>query len=118
MLLHVCVTGPPKLITGPTDATIINGNSVTFICEGRADPQHDVIWSFDNTIIASTTINDTQSSKYLLNSDIKPEATYGSLSVMDVQYSDRGVYQCSLNNTVSTITSSASLTVEGTYVHR
>ena len=115
MVLHIIATGPPKLINGPSDKIVTNSDNVTFVCEGRADPQHDILWTFNNTPIASTAIDSTLSPRYLLETDTTLESSYGTLTVLNVQYGDRGIYECALNNTVDTINASATLKAQGMY---
>lgn len=82
------------------------------MCEGVADPQHDVLWTFNNSPIASTFAT-AESDDYYLYTNVSHIGSYGTLTVIDVQYDDAGTYQCSLNNTVATVTSSVELTVVG-----
>ena len=110
------IIGPPKFITTPSDEMIVNGSNVTFVCEGVGDPQHDVSWTFNGSLIASTTIDIIQSSKYSLYRDKEQLSSYGSLTILNADFSDGGIYQCFLNNTVGTINSSVSLTVNGMYI--
>lgn len=105
-------TGPPRFVREPEDEVIINSNSVTFVCEGVADPIHDVLWTFNDNLIIST-FHDIISIKYSIQSNADEFTTYGSLTVSDVQYSDLGTYRCFLNNTVDTINASVELQVHG-----
>lgn len=110
------ILGPPRFVRKPEDNTIINGNHVTFVCEGVADPVHDVLWTFNGTPIISTLV-DIVSVKYSLQSDPNQYTTYGSLTISNVQYIDQGTYACILNNTVDTISATVNLQVYGQYIH-
>ena len=108
---HSCA-GPPRIFQGPRDQTIIDALNVTFRCEALADPVHSVVWSFNSSSIITT--NDTaDTAKYSINRDRSIPLQFGSLTVSNVQYSDRGVYQCSAVNYVGSVSASATLTVQG-----
>ena len=110
-LYHSCA-GPPRIFQGPQDQIIIDTNDVTFICEALADPVHSIAWSFNGSSIITT--NDTADTvKYSINRDRSVPLQFGSLTVSNVQYSDRGVYQCTAVNYVGSVSASATLTVHG-----
>ena len=104
--------GPPRFVQTPRNQTIINSRDVTFRCEAAADPQHDILWSFNNAVIISTNMT-ADTSKYSVNQDQSDVQMFGSLTVHDVQYSDRGPYQCTAVNYVDSISVTAILTVHG-----
>ena len=97
----------------PSNQTIIDDHNVTFMCEAVADPPHNVSWLFNNTTPILTTEEAAESKKYSLNRDPSLVSLFGSLTVYNVQYEDRGVYQCTVNNYVDSITAMATLTVHG-----
>ena len=111
--MYVSYAGPPRIVQGPQDhVTISDTNSVTFFCEALADPVHSVAWSFNSLRIITT--NDTSDTgKYSINRDRSIPLQFGSLTVNNVQYSDRGVYQCTAVNYVGSVSASATLTVHG-----
>ena len=95
---------------------INNGSSAVFQCEASAVPEHDVFWTFTNSdgstlSIISTTESDTD--KYQIKRMRGIGAGFGELTVLDVQYEDRGRYTCTAMNSLGTDISNASLTVHG-----
>ena len=85
---------------------------MTFRCEALAHPLHEVVWRFNSSYILGT--NDTlDTAKYSINRDRSIPLQFGSLTVSNVQYSDRGVYQCIVINSVGSASASATLTVHG-----
>ena len=96
---------------------MINGSSAVFQCEASAVPEHDVFWTFTNSngntlSIISTAGSDTD--KYQVKRMMRRiGAGFGELTVLDVQYEDRGRYTCTAMNSVGSDVSNASLTVHG-----
>ncbi len=95
---------------------IIDGNSVTFQCEVFAFPEHQTSWTFTDTEgvtmeIMSTDSNDTE--KYSVERDREDRGEFGQLTVMNVQYGDRGTYSCTAQNPQGSRTANATLTVHG-----
>ena len=109
--------GPPIIFVPPVDQfEINNGSSAVFQCEASAVPEHDVFWTFTNSdgstlSIISTTENDTD--KYQINRVKGVGAGFGELTVLDVQYGDRGRYTCTAMNSIGSDVSDANLTVHG-----
>ena len=109
--------GPPIIFVPPVDQfEINNGSSAVFQCEASAVPEHDVFWTFTNSdgstlSIISTTESDTD--KYQIKRMRGIGAGFGELTVLDVQYGDRGSYTCTAMNSVGSDVSNASLTVHG-----
>ncbi len=108
--------GPPSILLPPEDAVIIDGNSVTFQCEVFAFPEHQTSWTFTDiegvtTEIISTDSNDTE--KYSAERGREDRGAFGQLTVMNVQYGDRGTYSCTAHNPQGSRTASATLTVHG-----
>ena len=64
-------------------------------------------------IIISTTDMDT--AKYRINRDRSSAMDFGSLTVLDVRFSDRGIYSCTAGNSIGSVTAEADLTVYGGY---
>ena len=70
------------------------------------------MWRFNGSIVLST--NDTaDTAKYSINRDRSIPLQFGSLTVSNVQYSDRGVYQCIAISEAGNASASATLTVQG-----
>ena len=95
---------------------INNGSSAVFTCGAQAFPAHNIFWTFIsfngteeaviNTVMAGS------SSKYLIV-DERINSRFGELTVMNVEFGDRGVYTCSAANDVGIVMASANLTVHG-----
>ena len=108
--------GPPLIFVPPVDRFEINGSSAVFQCEASAVPEHDVVWTFTNSdgstlSIISTAGNDTD--KYQIKWMREIGAGFGELTVLDVQYEDRGRYTCTTMNSIGSDVSNANLTVHG-----
>ena len=109
--------GHPLIFVPPVDQfEINNGSSAVFQCEASAVPEHDVFWTFTNSdgitlSIISTTESDTD--KYQVKRMRRIGAGFGELTVLDVQYEDRGRYTCTAMNSIGSDVSNASLTVHG-----
>ena len=107
--------GPPRIIEGPTNK--IDDNNVTLTCDAVAFPQHDVTWMFqrigtnDTRMIISTSSPDPNM-KYLINDDVNT-AGYGTLTITNLQYSDRGIYTCMASNTHGSDSDNAMVNVHG-----
>ena len=107
--------GPPYIIQRPSNATVLNGGTATFVCYAVADPNHEISWMYNSTFIANTTNNGYSSnpSKYSIVSSRTNPQNFGSLSVQDLVFDDRGDYQCIVYNNISSLSFTASLTVHG-----
>ena len=95
---------------------MINGSIAVFQCEASAVPEHDVFWTFTNSdgstlSIISTAGSDTD--KYQIKQMRGAGAGFGELTVVDVQYEDRGRYTCTAMNSVGFDILNANLTVHG-----
>ncbi|XP_011404665.2 PREDICTED: receptor-type tyrosine-protein phosphatase delta-like isoform X2 [Amphimedon queenslandica] len=111
--IDIIIHGPPYIIQRPSNATVLNGGTATFICYAVADPNHEIYWMYNSTIIANTTSNGYSSnpSKYSIVSSRTNLQSFGSLSVQDLVFDDRGDYQCIVYNNISSLSFTASLTV-------
>ena len=95
---------------------INNGTSAVLTCATLAFPEHNIFWTFisfngtEEAIIS--TVMTGSSSKYLIV-DERNNSRFGELTVMNVEFGDRGVYTCSAANDVGTVMASANLTVYG-----
>ena len=113
----VCYAGAPTIVFKPQNQTIVEGNSVTFICEALAHPSHDVVWTFNNSKHLLSTNETVNTAKYSINRNQSNPQQFGSLTVYNVQYSDHGVYQCTAVNSEGSESASSTLTVHGKYVN-
>ena len=97
-------------------AVINNGSNAMFTCFALAFPQHSVLWTFTNfddvtmDIISTSDANDTSNYQIIRDSGSN---RFGELTVLDVQFSDTGTYNCTAENSVGSETSGAILTVHG-----
>ena len=113
------MSGPPIIFVPPVDQfEINNGSSAVFQCEASAVPNHTVFWNFTNSdgttqSIISTTEPDTNTNKYQIKQMRGIGAGFGELTVLDVQYEDRGRYTCTAMNSIGSDVSDANLTVHG-----
>ena len=100
------------VINPPVDqVTINNGSSIMFVCEANASSKHTLSWTFTNSTEAVTEIvND--GSKYSIVAN-RSTTRFGELTVMNVDYEDRGVYTCTATNSIGSDRASANLTVHG-----
>ena len=95
---------------------INNGSSVVFQCEASAVPLHDVFWNFTNFNGSTVSIIDTTSpdtDQYQIKQRRAIEAGFGELTVLNVQYEDRGMYTCTAVNIIGFDMSDANLIVFG-----
>jgi len=118
MLAHAWLSpGRPLIYVPPVDQyEINNGSSAVFQCEASAVPNDDVFWTFTNfngstVSIIDTTLPDTD--KYQIKRMRRIGAGFGELTVLNVQYEDRGTYTCTAMNIIGSDTSDANLTVHG-----
>ena len=100
------------------DQTVINnGSNAVFTCFALASPDHSVSWtftSFDSAvevhIISTSDASDTSNYQIIRDSE---SDRFGELTVLDVQFSNRGTYNCTAENIIGSETRGANLTVHG-----
>ena len=109
-------SGPPVISTRPMDQFIINnGSNAVFTCGALAIPSHEVYWTFTNasgTFPIISTLDSMNTTKYQINSE-NGTMYFGTLTVIDVGYVDRGVYTCNATNDIGSDLANATLTVHG-----
>ena len=117
--IDLVVRGPPQIVGGPRDQFAINnGSSAVFECTAKAEPQHEVIWTFidfngvEFNRIAATTAAETALGKYAINRNRSPP-TFGELIVNNIMFGDRGTYICAAVNSIGEENAQANLTVHG-----
>jgi len=118
MLAHAWLSpGRPLIFVPPVDQyEINNGSSAVFQCEASAIPDHDVFWTFTNFDGSTASIIDTtlpDMDKYQIKRMREIGAGFGELTVLNVQYEDRGTYTCTAMNIIGSDMSDANLTVHG-----
>ena len=109
--------GPPDIVEGPTDTIEIDDNDVTLVCYAIASPQHNITWMFQRTNTNNATMIINTSSpdpnmKYLIDDNIN-STSFGTLTITNLQSSDRGVYTCIAANTCGAVSAEAMVNVHG-----
>ena len=104
--LDCLLLGKPAIISVPIDKMRIEGDSVTFSCFATGDPIPEVNWRFNNSIILTNT------SKYSIG-DITDGPNFGSLTINDLTYFDKGEYTCTATNVNGSSSVSARLVIQG-----
>ena len=91
------------IFTPLVDTTLAQGSSHTFVCAAVAERQPVIVFRFNGERITSN------SSKHTLVTN----STHGTLTVLNLQSSDEGIYSCSASNRFGSVSTSAVLTVQG-----
>ncbi|KAL5487215.1 hypothetical protein EMCRGX_G019791 [Ephydatia muelleri] len=99
----------PRITTSLIGNVLINGNTQTFTCVSYAYPVHTVTWAFTDAL--GNTKNLASGSKYSITTIPSGAVMTSTLSIYNVQYQDRGQYNCTASNVVGTVSSGATLTV-------
>ena len=109
--------GPPDIVEPPTDAIQFDDNNVTLVCNAIAFPQHNITWMFlmnitDNARMIVNTSSPDPSMKYIIDNNTN-STSFGTLTITDLQYSDRGIYTCTAANTRGAVGAEAMVNVHG-----
>ena len=110
-------TGPPDIIDPPVNTTQIDDNNVTLVCNAIAVPQHNITWMYQRMSsdvgrnIISSSSSDTNM-KYLINNTVNT-TSFGTLTITNLQYDDRGIYTCVAANEHGAVSASAMVNVHG-----
>lgn len=104
----IFVADTPAIIIFPGDQTILENSNVTFLCLGVGRPIPTPSWMFKGDTI------DFTDSRYSLG---EVGLYLGSLTITELEYSDRGEYTCVYTNDNGNDTTSATLTVQGTILY-
>ena len=95
---------------------INNGSSAVFTCGALAIPPHQVYWTFTDSNGVETpivnTLDGTNTSKHQIN-NMSDTTDFGSLTITDIRFEDRGTYACNATNDIGSDVANASLTVHG-----
>ena len=83
-----------------------------FDCAALAFPAHNIQWKFINSTGYIMDITATNGSKYQVNTS-STSTTFGQLTVTNVQFEDRGTYNCTAINAIGFQSAGATLTVHG-----
>ena len=86
-------------------------DSVTFTCKATGDPVPNIRGYFNGAMIKISDI-----SKYNVSSSINSIIITGSLTIMNLQSSDAGIYICEAENFIGSDQSFGILTINGKHV--
>ena len=111
------VLGPPDIMEAPIDTIQIDDNNVTLVCYAVSFPQHNITWMFqmtntDNARMIVNTSSPDPSMKYIIDDNVD-SGSFGTLTITDLQYSDRGIYTCIAANTRGAVSVEAMVNVHG-----
>ena len=113
----MCIIGPPDIVQPSSNTIEINGNVVTLVCNAIAFPQHNITWMYqmtntDNARMVVNTSSSDPSMKYIIDDNVD-SGSFGTLTITDLQYSDRGIYTCIAANTHGAVSAEAMVNVHG-----
>ena len=97
--------GIPSIAIGPHDTIRRELDDVVFPCFSTGDPPPAVHWEFNNTVLQSN-------EKYSIGV-IQDGLAFGSLTVRNLTYYDKGTYTCTASNALSNTSDSVQLSVQG-----
>lgn len=132
VFVHYILSGPPSIIIGPQDEIRREGDEVVFTCFATGDPEPVVTWTFNNTVIQTNTTkysiggyNNTYMHVIItcyvgfccFTAPITEGEDFGSLTVRNISYYDKGEYTCTVTNSNGTSSDSAVLLVQGTNMY-
>ena len=106
------------MIMSPPNPQVVNSNEdITFMCVSlRVFPQHQVSWVFTNSSGKEMELIQTHdsgnSSKYGINRE-SGTTKFGTLTILNVTFEDRGIYTCNASSDIGYTETSANLTVQG-----
>ena len=101
----------------PNSQVAVNSSDTMFMCIFlRVFPQYQITWTFINSKGREVEIIQTQgssnSSKYSINRDSET-SRFGTLTIVNATFADRGTYRCNASNEIGYAEASANLTVQG-----
>lgn len=97
---------PPTIEAGPTDVTVLYGQSAVLECESSGDPQPAVLWKKDSVVLDA----DDADRGYF----VSPR---GSLTISSAELTDSGDYTCTATNPAGVISRDIYLTVHGNFIN-
>ena len=95
----------PSIVDGPENKIRREQDDVTFRCFSTGDPPPTVSWIFNNSVIQ-------EGNKYTIG-DIQQGVDFGSLTIRNLTYYDRGTYTCRASNAIGNATDQVQLQVQG-----
>ena len=91
----------------PEDIEATEGNSIEFYCSVDGKPRPTITWKKDGSIIKNS-LNDSVLKKFHYEFYLNNQR----LKINDLNITrDSGIYECSANNSVNTVRSSAELVI-------
>ena len=106
----MCVVEPPTIVYDPVSISVNNGSYVTFDCISLSHANVAYMWLKDTEELQDDDVNIIISTGSIESINIY--AT--TLTILDVQLSDNGVYVCSATNRKgTTLSNGATLSVIG-----
>ena len=115
--LFIIYAGPPDIVDLPVDTVEIDDNDVTLICTALPFPQHNITWMYqrmrsDVGIDIISTSSSYINMKYLINNTVN-STSFGTLTITNLQYDDRGIYTCVAANEHGAVSADAMVNVHG-----
>ena len=83
-------------------------NPVTFSCQATGEPVPTISWHFNGVMV-----NESDTSEYNISDSTNGNMITSSLTIMNAQSSDVGIYTCHAENIIGIDRSSGILTVQG-----
>ena len=105
------------ILVPPNHQVVINNSDAMFVCVSLVVfPQYQISWVFINHNERETEIIQTQgsgnSSKYRINRE-SGTTRFGTLTIVNATFGDRGTYRCNASNEIGYAEASANLIVQG-----
>jgi len=98
----------PSIISEMVDQTQIEGGTVFFACQADGEPSSSISWYFNGV-----PLDEANTAKYKILNNFSKLIVEGTLTIVNVESSDVGIYTCNATNVVSSDTSSGVLTING-----
>ena len=104
---------PAEIIDGVSDVLENETNPVTFSCQATGEPVPTVTWYFDGAVL-----NVSDTSEYSVSSSTNGTVFTSSITILNTQSSDAGIYTCEAENFLATDRSSGILTINGEHLSK
>lgn len=95
----ICVVVAPRITDSPVDVTVSVGDTVRLPCRAIGHPVPTVRWTKNGNALPF-------SPKFTV-------ASTGSLTIVNIQESDQGLFRCTAVNAIQAVSAEARLTVQG-----
>ena len=112
MIIHCIHIVQVEIIEEVTDMLENETNPVTFKCQTTGDPVPIISWYFNGAMI-----NISDASKHTISNSLNGTVVTSSLTIMNAQSSDAGIYTCEAANFINTVRSSGILTINGEHIN-